>query len=63
MKVVKEKERTVTITPNEGGFLLVERQRYIRHGYTKASWNEARIWLSQADLDTICRAREQGKLP
>jgi len=53
MKITNTKERIVTIEADEGGFLLVERVRYVPRGYTKGKWDEARIWLSADELRTL----------
>lgn len=62
MKITKGKDRTVSITPHENGFMLVERIRYVRHGYTKGSWDESSVWLSPEELNDLCRAHQDGKI-
>ena len=53
MKITTTKERTLTIEADEGGFLLVERVRYVPRGYAKGKWDESRIWLSPEELRAL----------
>jgi hypothetical protein len=50
MKLTITKERVLTIEASEGGYLLVEKIRYVPRGYTKGKWEEARIWMTAEEL-------------
>jgi hypothetical protein len=55
MILSKSKDRKVEITEGEGGFLLSERVRYVPRGYTKAKWDESRVWLSLEEFAKLER--------
>jgi hypothetical protein len=58
MTITKTKDRVVTLEACEDGFLLVERVRSVRRGYSRASWDESRVWLSPEELDAVAKTRE-----
>lgn len=53
MVITKTATRTLTLLPNEDGFLLIERTRYVPTGYTRGKWDEQRIWIHPDELQKL----------
>ena len=56
MILSKTKERTLDAVETEGGIVLIERVRYVPHGYTKGKWNDDRVFLTAEELAKLSGA-------
>ncbi len=57
MKINKKQDgRELKAFEQEDGFVLVERIRYIPHGYTKGKWDDQRVFISMEELAKLAKA-------
>lgn len=53
----KDANRTLHAHPQEdGGFILIERTKYLPIGYSKSKWDEQRIFIASAEVELLAGA-------
>lgn len=53
MILSKTKERTLEAIEDKDGIILVERVRYVSHGYTKGKWSDDRVFITAQELEKL----------